>query len=61
MVNNKRLDIELMRIISAFFVIFHHTGRGGFPFFLDTMYIAGNIGVIFLYRYFADYRFLCFL
>lgn len=34
MVNNKRLDIELMRIISAFFVIFHHTGRGGFPFFI---------------------------
>lgn len=35
MVNNKRLDIELMRIISAFFVIFNHTGRGGvFPFFI---------------------------
>lgn len=36
MVNNKRLDIELMRIISAFFVIFNHTGRGGF--FLFSLY-----------------------
>ncbi len=30
MISNKRLDIELMRIIAAFFVIFNHTGNTGF-------------------------------
>lgn len=30
MTSNKRLDIELMRIIAAFFVIFNHTGNTGF-------------------------------
>lgn len=29
----KRLDIELMRIIAVFFVIFNHTGKTGFFFF----------------------------
>lgn len=28
--SNKRLDIELMRIIAAFFVIFNHTGSTGY-------------------------------
>ena len=30
MKSNKRVDIELMRIIAAFFVIFNHTGTTGF-------------------------------
>lgn len=36
MTSNKRLDIELMRIIAAFFVIFNHTGNTGF--FLFSLY-----------------------
>lgn len=41
MTNNKRLDIELMRIIAAFFVIFNHTGNTGF--FLFSLCDARNI------------------
>ncbi len=33
MTSSKRLDIELMRIIAAFFVIFNHTGNTGFFLF----------------------------
>ena len=33
MTSKKRLDIELMRIIAAFFVIFNHTGNTGFFLF----------------------------
>lgn len=38
---NKRLDIELMRIIAAFFVIFNHTENVGF--FLFSLYDAHSI------------------
>ena len=40
-VKNKRLDIELMRIIAAFFVIFNHTGNTGF--FLFSLYDANSM------------------
>ena len=30
LVAKKRLDIELMRIIAAFFVLYNHTGANGF-------------------------------
>ena len=33
MVKEKQIDIELMRILAAFFVIFNHTGRNGFFLF----------------------------
>lgn len=36
MISKKQLDIELMRIIAAFFVIFNHTGKAGF--FLFSLY-----------------------
>ena len=61
MEKNKRLDIELMRIIAVFFVIFNHTGKTGFFFFSLMMCIACSIGYIFSYPYFANYRFHCFL
>ncbi len=35
MVAKKRLDIELMRIIAAFFVLYNHTGANGFSKFLS--------------------------
>ena len=35
MVAKKRFDIELMRIIAAFFVLYNHTGANGFSKFLD--------------------------
>ena len=48
MVNNKRLDIELMRIIAAFFVIFNHTGSMGF--FLFSHYEENSVSYwIYLY------------
>lgn len=34
MTGKKRLDIELMRIIAAFFVLYNHTGANGFSKFL---------------------------
>lgn len=35
LVAKKRLDIELMRIIAAFFVLYNHTGTNGFSKFLS--------------------------
>ena len=35
LVAKKRLDIELMRIIAAFFVLYNHTGANGFSKFLS--------------------------
>lgn len=48
MENRRNLDIELIRIIACFFVIFNHTGENGFflfslqnrgsvPFWMDLM------------------------
>ena len=39
--NNKKIHIELLRIIACFFVIFNHTDDNGF--FLFSQYDAGNI------------------
>lgn len=41
MATSKRLDIELMRIVATFFVIFNHTGDKGF--FLFSLYDAHSI------------------
>lgn len=41
MESNKRLDIELMRILAAYFVIFNHTGNTGF--FLFSQYDSHSI------------------
>ena len=41
MENQRHLDIELIRIIACFFVIFNHTGENGF--FLFSLQNRGSV------------------
>lgn len=58
---SKILYLEVLRILSIFFVIFNHTGANGFSFSLHIRVQRYNIGYSCLYLYFVSFQFQCFL